>query len=118
LVLPITYFTDNPFQNWTRNSAQIIGAVYLYTDYTVSVDGLREEFKKILDGTKLWDQQISNVQVSDTNERTMTVRFLMTAVDSPTAWDLRCLVREKMIDFVQQKYPDALPRTRAELHND
>ncbi len=115
LVLPITYFTDKPFQNWTRNSAQIIGSVYLYTDYTVKVEALRNEFKQILESTDLWDKQISNVQVSDTNERTMTVRFLMTAIDSPTAWDLRCLVREKLIDFIQKKYPDALPRTRAEL---
>ena len=115
LVLPITYFTDTPFQNWTRTSAQIIGSVYLYTDYTLKIEEIREEFGKILEGTSLWDKQVKSVQVTDTNAETMTVRFLMTAKDSPTAWDLRCLVREKLISYVQEHHPQALPRTRAEL---
>lgn len=116
LVVPITYFTEKSFQNWTRTSAQIIGTVYLYTDYTLPVDEIRKEFDRILNRTELWDKQIKNVQISDCDDHSMTVRFLMTAINSPMAWDLRCYVREELIRFVQEKYPKALPVTRAELH--
>lgn len=103
LVLPITYFTENAFQNWTRNNAQILGSVFLYLDYSMPLDPLRKHFEKVLSETKLWDQQTQVLQVTDTNDKTMTIRLLMTAQNSPTAWDLRCYVREKMIEFIQQK---------------
>jgi small-conductance mechanosensitive channel len=115
LVLPITYFTENAFQNWTRNNAQILGSVFLYLDYSMPLEPLRQHFEKILSETKLWDQQTQVLQVTDTNDKTMTIRLLMTAQNSPTAWDLRCYVREKMIEFVQQNYPQSLPRLRATL---
>lgn len=102
LVLPITYFTENAFQNWTRNNAQILGSVFLYLDYSMPLDPLRKHFEKVLSETKLWDQQTQVLQVTDTNDKTMTIRLLMTAQNSPTAWDLRCHVREKMIEFIQQ----------------
>ncbi|QXZ21797.1 mechanosensitive ion channel family protein [Lelliottia amnigena] len=115
LVLPITYFTENPFQNWTRNNAQILGTVFLYLDYSMPLEPLREHFEKVLSETKLWDQQAQVLQVTDTTEKTMTIRLLMTAQNSPTAFDLRCLVREKMIEFIQQNYPQSLPQVRATL---
>ena len=115
LVLPITYFTENAFQNWTRNNAQILGSVFLYLDYSMPLEPLRQHFEKILSETKLWDQQTQVLQVTDTSEKTMTIRLLMTAQNSPTAWDLRCYVREKMIEFIQQNYPHSLPRVRATL---
>lgn len=115
LVLPITYFTENPFQNWTRNNAQILGSVFLYLDYSMPLEPLRKHFEKILSETKLWDQQTQVLQVTDTTEKTMTIRLLMTAQNSPTAWDLRCYVREKMIEFIQQNYPQSLPQVRATL---
>lgn len=115
LILPITYFTDTPFQNWTRSSAQILGSVFLYIDYTIPLEPLRNHFDKILEGTDMWDKEAKVLQVTDTSEKTMTLRLLMTAKNSPTAWDLRCYVREKMIDFIQKEYPEALPRTRAVL---
>ncbi|MFJ5160010.1 mechanosensitive ion channel family protein [Pantoea sp. NPDC088449] len=115
LVLPITYFTENAFQNWTRNNAQILGSVFLYVDYSMPLDPLRKHFEKVLSETKLWDQQTQVLQVTDTNDKTMTIRLLMTAQNSPTAWDLRCLVREKMIEFIQQNYPECLPHVRATL---
>lgn len=117
LVLPITYFTENAFQNWTRNNAQILGSVFLYLDYSMPLDPLRKHFEKILSETKLWDQQTQVLQVTDTTDKTMTIRLLMTAQNSPTAWDLRCLVREKMIEFIQQNYPQCLPHVRATLTN-
>ncbi|MFS2223852.1 mechanosensitive ion channel family protein [Pantoea sp. B65] len=115
LVLPITYFTENAFQNWTRNNAQILGSVFLYLDYSMPLDPLRKHFEKVLSETKLWDQQTQVLQVTDANDKTMTVRLLMTAQNSPTAWDLRCHVREKMIEFIQQNYPQSLPQVRATL---
>ncbi|WP_413725641.1 mechanosensitive ion channel family protein [Sodalis sp. RH16] len=115
LVLPITYFTENAFQNWTRNNAQILGSVFLYLDYSMPLDPLRKHFEKVLSETKLWDQQTQVLQVTDTNDKTMTVRLLMTAQNSPIAWDLRCHVREKMIEFIQQNYPQSLPHVRATL---
>ncbi|MFK8257456.1 mechanosensitive ion channel family protein [Erwinia sp. AnSW2-5] len=115
LVLPITYFTENAFQNWTRNNAQILGSVFLYLDYSMPLAPLRQHFEKVLSETKLWDQQTQVLQVTDTNDKTMTIRLLMTAQNSPTAWDLRCYVREKMIEFIQQNYPQSLPHLRATL---
>ncbi len=115
LVLPITYFTENAFQNWTRNNAQILGSVFLYLDYSMPLDPLRKHFEKVLSETKLWDQQTQVLQVTDTTDKTMTIRLLMTAQNSPTAFDLRCYVREKMIEFIQQNYPQSLPHVRATL---
>ncbi|WP_175578815.1 mechanosensitive ion channel family protein [Chimaeribacter coloradensis] len=117
LVLPITYFTEKPFQNWTRNDAQILGSVFLYVDYSMPLDPLRKHFEKVLSETTLWDQQTQVLQVTDTNDKTMTIRLLMTAQNSPTAWDLRCYVRERMIEFIQQNYPQSLPHVRATLNN-
>ena len=116
LVLPITYFTEQTFQNWTRNSADIIGSVFLFTDYTVPIDDLRREFESVLDKTELWNKSVQVLQVTDCTEKTMQIRMLMSAKDSPTAWDLRCLVREKMLVFIQEKYPNALPKTRLVMH--
>lgn len=115
LVLPITYFTENAFQNWTRNNAQILGSVFLYLDYSMPLEPLRRHFERVLSETKLWDQQTQVLQVTDTTDKTMTIRMLMTAQNSPTAWDLRCYVREKMIEFIQQNYPQSLPQVRATL---
>ncbi|CAG9295141.1 mechanosensitive ion channel family protein [Celerinatantimonas diazotrophica] len=118
LVLPITYFTENAFQNWTRNSAQILGSVFLYLDYSMPLAPLREYFEKVLDETELWDRQTQVLQVTDSTDKIMTIRLLMTAKNSPTAWDLRCYVREKMIEYIQQNYPQSLPKFRASLSDE
>ncbi len=115
LVLPTTYFLEKPFQNWTRTSADIIGSVFLYTDYSVPFDALREELDRILENTPLWDKKVKVLQVTDAKERTVESRILVSAKNSPTAWDLRVHVREKMIEFLQKNYPAALPRTRVVL---
>ncbi len=116
MVLPTTYFMDKPFENWTRNSADIFGTVFLYTDYLIPVDKLREELDRILKTTELWDGNVSNLQVTDAKEHTLELRIMVSAIDSPTAWDLRVYVREKMIEFLQKNYPQHLPRTRVELY--
>lgn len=115
LVVPVSYFIDKPFQNWTRTSPELLGTVNLYCDYSVPVEEIRQELKRILDESELWDGEVWSVQVTDANDRTMLVRPLFSAKNSGDQWNLRCLVREKLIEFLQRKYPDSLPKIRGEL---
>jgi len=115
LIIPISYFIEKPFQNWTRISADILGTVYIYGDYTIPVAKLREELTRILQSTDLWDGKVDGLQVTNAKEYTLELRALMSAKDSPKAWDLRCLVREKLVAFVQENYPQCLPKFRTEL---
>jgi len=117
LVLPISYFIEKPFQNWTRTSASIIGTVELYADYTLPIDPLREKLVALLETTRLWDKQVQVVQVTDCDKDVIKIRILVSAANSPTAWDLRCFVREQMIRFIQDTYPQCLPKTRAALES-
>jgi small-conductance mechanosensitive channel len=115
LVLPLSYFLDHPFQNWTYKSADLLAYTYLYTDYTAPVEAVRTELRRICEATPLWAGKVCGVQVSDCDQHTMQLRALMDARNSGEAWDLRCLVREKLIDFMQRNYPGSLPRYRAEV---
>ncbi len=112
LVVPTSYFIENPFQNWTRVSSDLLGTVFIYTDYTVPIDKLRKETTRIVEGTDLWDKKVNIIQVTNATEKTMELRLLLSAVDSPTLWDLRVLVREKIIEFLQKNYPEHLPKSR------
>ncbi|WP_066224201.1 mechanosensitive ion channel family protein [Formosa haliotis] len=112
LVLPSSYFLEKPFQNWTRNNADIMGTIFLYTDYSIPFDDLRNELTRLLNATDLWDKKVNVLQVTDCTETTVEIRILVSAKNSPIAWDLRVLIREKMIAFIQKNYPDSLPRTR------
>jgi small-conductance mechanosensitive channel len=114
MVLPLTYFIDKPFENWTRHSSDLIGVVMLYTDYTMPVDALRGELDRLLSETTLWDGDVKAVQVTDTSAHGIEVRILVSARNAPTLFDLRCLVREKLIAFIQDRYPSALPSMRIE----
>ena len=116
LVVPITYFIEKPFQNWTRVSADILGTVFLYVDHTVPTEAVREELQRILEGSEWWDRKVCGLQVTNTSERTVELRALMSAEDASLAWNLRCHVREKLVEFVRTNYPQALPRLRAELN--
>ncbi|UCD82496.1 MAG: mechanosensitive ion channel [Desulfobacterales bacterium] len=115
LVVPISYFIEKPFQNWTRTTAEMLGTVYLYADYTLPVQEIREELQRILENTPLWDQRVGVLQVTGANERTLELRALMSAEDSPTAWSLRCHVREKLVEFMQRNFPQNLPQVRIEV---
>jgi small-conductance mechanosensitive channel len=115
LVVPITYFIEQPFQNWTRSSADILGTVFLYVDYTVPLEPLRAEFTRILENSRFWDGKVNVLQVTDAKEQTLEIRALASAADASLAWDLRCEIREKLVTFVQQTFPDSLPRLRASL---
>lgn len=112
LILPINYFLEKPFQNWTRTTADIWGTVFLYVDHTIPVKEMKKKLKEILDSTPLWDKKVQVLQVTDVKERTVELRCLMSARDSPSAFDLRCLVREEMLGFIQSHYPETLPKTR------
>jgi small-conductance mechanosensitive channel len=115
LVVPITYFIEKPFQNWTRVSADLLGSVFIYADYTLPVQRVREELHSILKGSSLWDGRVWGLQVTGTTERAVELRALMSAPDASSAWDLRCKVREKLLEFIQRNYPESLPRLRADL---
>ena len=112
LVLPIYYFIEKPFQNWTRTTADIWGTVFLYVDHTIPVQVLKDKLKELLDNTPLWDRKVQVLQVTDIRERVVELRCLMSAKDSPTAFDLRCYIRENMLKFIQENYPGSLPKTR------
>jgi small-conductance mechanosensitive channel len=114
LVLPINYFVTKPFQNWTRVNSELLGTVLLYLDYTAPIDQLRKKFEELLAGSKLWDGKVKVMQVTNTTERVIEVRALMSARNSSEAFDLRCFIREQLILFVQSEYPESLPKTRTE----
>jgi small-conductance mechanosensitive channel len=114
LVLPISYFLEKPFQNWTRTSSDILGSVLLQLDYTAPVDAIRGELTRICreEGAPLWNGEACGVQVTNADERVLEVRLLVSADNSSKAWDLRCLVREKMVEFLRREHPAALPALR------
>lgn len=114
LVLPITYFIEKPFQNWTRTTAEILGTVFIYTDFTIPVQQLREKLTALLAGHPLWDGQVNVLQVTDIREQTMEIRCLMSCRNSGQAFDLRCYIREQMIDYIKSNFPDALSKTRVD----
>ncbi len=115
LIVPISYFLEKPFQNWTRKTADLIGSAYLYVDYTVPVEQVRGELRRILKNSTYWKGTVSALQVVDATEKSMQLRAIMDAANSSDAWNLRCEVREKLIDFVRRNYPESLPVMRAEL---
>ena len=114
LVVPLGYFIEKPFQNWTRSSTALLGSVYVWVDYSFPVERGREALKRIIEGNPLWDGRSWNLQVTDANERSMQLRVLATAADSSRSWDLRCQIREQFIDFIQRAHPRSLPLIRAE----
>jgi small-conductance mechanosensitive channel len=113
MILPLSYFIENPFQNWTRESSALIGTVMIYLDYSVPVAAIRKKVEEIAQGSKLWDRHVVNIAVTDFREAVMEIRILVSASNSGRTFDLRCEVREKLIDFIQREYPASLPRMRA-----
>jgi small-conductance mechanosensitive channel len=116
LVLPITYFIEKPFQNWTRSSSDLLGSVFIHTDYTVPVDAIRRELERIVKPHPLWDGKVCVVHVTDCKPWTLETRLLVSTRSSGDGWELRCHIREKMVEFLQKNYPESLPRMRAEMN--
>ena len=115
MVVPLAWLLDNPFQNWTRDSAELIGEVHWLLDYTAPLEAMRGKLDEIVHASKLWSGKVVVLQVTHALAQTMELRALVSARNSSEAWDLRCLVREQMIAFLQAEYPHALPKQRLEL---
>lgn len=114
LVVPLQYWVEKPFQNWTRKSAQLTGTVTLWLDYRMPLAPLRAALRSACEASDDWDGRLCLLQVTEAGERAMQVRALVTAANAGRAWDLRCHVRESLLEFVQREYPDCLPRLRLE----
>jgi len=115
LIVPLTYFIQQPFQNWTRTRADITGVVTLKLDYTTPIEQVRTKVGEIVQSNTNYDGRFWNVQITDADDRTMTLRVLCTAANASKAWDLRCAVREQLVTYLQENHPGALPRLRAEV---
>ena len=114
MVVPLSYFIEKPFQNWTRTGGELIGSVFFYVDHTAPVDVIRKKLAEIVAQSKLWNGKVVSLQVSDCKDTTIELRALVSANNASATWDLRCEVREKLIDFLRREYPSALPRRRYE----
>jgi small-conductance mechanosensitive channel len=118
LVVPLNYFIENSFQNWTRESSAILGTAFLYVDYSIPVEDLRRQLEAIVHPSPLWNKQVCGLQVTNLTDRSMELRCLMSSRNASENFDLRCLVREKMTAWIQQNYPDAFPITRFASRSD
>lgn len=117
LIVPLQYFNDRAFQNWTRTTSELLGTVFIYTDYTMPIETLRKELTRLLEKNPKWDKRVGIIQVTDATEASMQIRALMSARDAGSTFDLRCEIREGLITFIQKNYPEALPRTRVEMQS-
>jgi small-conductance mechanosensitive channel len=115
LVVPLSYFIEKPFQNWTRATSQLLGSVFVWVDYSLPLEEARKALKEIIESHPLWDKRFWNLQVSDASEKTMQLRVLATSADSSKSWDLRCAIREQFIAYIQKHHPRCLPKFRAEV---
>jgi small-conductance mechanosensitive channel len=113
LIVPLNYFIEKPFQNWTRASAQLLGTIFIYADYSLPVEAVRAELKRLVEPHPLWDKRVCVLHVTEAKERTMELRALVSAADSGAVFDLRADVREGLVRFIQQNYPESLPKTRS-----
>jgi small-conductance mechanosensitive channel len=117
LILPTTYFTTKPFENWTRTGSAVLGTAEVDVDWSVPVEALRTEVRAVCEGTDLWDGRVCVLQVTDAVGGNVRLRALVSAHDAAALWDLRCLVRERLVAYVWENHQAALPRVRAELEN-
>jgi small-conductance mechanosensitive channel len=118
MVVPLSYFIEKPFQNWTRTGGELIGSIFFYVDHTAPVEAIREKLLAIVAQSKLWNGKVANLQVTDCKETCIELRALVSADTAAAVSDLRSEVREKLIDFLQRDYPTALPRRRYEANAD
>ncbi|MBM0278752.1 mechanosensitive ion channel family protein [Micromonospora tarensis] len=115
LILPTSYFTSKPFQNWTRTEAAVLGTAEFDVDWAVPVQTMREELRRLVEGTELWDGRVCVLQVTDATGGLVKLRALVSAADAGSLWDLRCLVREHLVAWIRDTRPTAMPRVRTEL---
>ncbi|MDH5656205.1 MAG: mechanosensitive ion channel family protein, partial [Spirochaetia bacterium] len=116
LVLPITYFLEKPFQNWTRTTSDLLGTVFIYADYSIPVQIIRSRLEEFLKKSKLWDGRVCSLQVTNLKDSTVELRALMSSRDASDSWDLRCEIREKLLEYIQKEFPEKLPKIRLEMN--
>jgi small-conductance mechanosensitive channel len=114
LVLPVNYFLERPFQNWTRVTADILGTVFILADYTVPIDSLREELRRLAEASEKWDRKVCGLVVTNATDRALELRALVSAADASKSWELRCEVREGLVKYLQENHPESLPKVRLE----
>jgi small-conductance mechanosensitive channel len=112
LILPTDYFFSKGLQNLTRNSTELLGTIFIYADYTLPIDQVREQFFEYVKSSELWNKNVATFQVTDVKENSLELRGLVSADDAPALWNLRCELREKLIRFIVTTYPNALPLKR------
>ena len=115
MVVPLSYFIEKPFQNWTRDTASLIGVIAFHLDYRADVPRIRRWLEGAIKESQLWDGAVVNLQVIDADSRTIELRALVSARNAPQSWDLRCEMRERLIAYIRDEMPEALPRERAIL---
>jgi len=115
LILPINYFIEKPFQNWTRNSSALLGSAFIYADYSLPVEEVRKELTRLLHNSPLWDGRANSLAVTNLTDKTIEMRAVMSARNSGHTFDLRCYVRENLIRFIRENYPESLPKSRSEV---
>jgi small-conductance mechanosensitive channel len=118
IVMPITYFVEKPFQNWTRTSSDLIGSVFLYVDHRTPVPAVRNELQRVVEASEYWDGDACALHVTDTSERAVELRAIASAQSAPQLWELRCEIREALVQYLQDEHPEALPRLRAHVDPD
>jgi hypothetical protein len=118
MILPITYFIEKPFQDWSRVSPEVLGTVILYLDYEAPLGEMRAELKRLVENNPKWDRKVCGLQVTDTKQTTIEVRALVSSTDPGKAFDLRCDVREGLIQFLQRHHPESLPRVRSIINGE
>jgi small-conductance mechanosensitive channel len=116
LILPINYFIEKPFQNWTRTTTEVTGSVHFYLDYSIPIEWMRTQFMDIIQDHPLWDKRVAALQITDFKPDVMEVRGIVSSTNPGESWDLRCFIREEMMKRIHEHYPDALPKARAEIH--
>lgn len=112
LIVPVNYFITKPFQNWTRTTTEIMGTAFIYVDYGFPIEALRQELNRIIQDLDEWDKNVCNLQVTDVKQNVLELRVLVSSSNSSLSWDLRVKIREKLITFIQQNYPQYFPNTR------
>jgi hypothetical protein len=112
MIVPLQWFIEHPFQNWTRTSAQILGPVFLWVDFGFPVEPLRKELARLCEGNPDWDRRVCNIQVTDSSDRAMQLRILVSSASASQNGDLRCFLRERLLDYIAREFPDSFPRLR------
>jgi small-conductance mechanosensitive channel len=112
LIIPVNYFLEKPFQNWSRSSTDLLGTIFLYTDYQIPITELTKELSQIVKNSLLWDGVVSLIQMTDVKSNMVELRILVSALNSSDLFNLRCIVREKLIDYIVRNYPQYLPKSR------